>query len=99
MGMEFCIYKTEQAENRYVFQIIKKFMENGTVKNMKKEDSGIQVQELSYFYAHKNKSFRIVNIIDGSDMVGEALMWWTALPWRAGILWHTGRAHRVFVRL
>ena len=29
--------------------------------------------ELSYFYAHKNKSFRIVNIIDGSDMVGEAL--------------------------
>ena len=73
MGMEFCIYKTEQAENRYVFQIIKKFMENGTVKNMKKEDSGIQVQELSYFYAHKNKSFRIVNIIDGSDMVVEAL--------------------------
>lgn len=71
--MEFCIYKTEQVENRYVFQIIKKFMENGTVKNMKKEDSGIQVQELSYFYAHKNKSFHIVNIIDGSDMVGEAL--------------------------
>lgn len=63
-GMELCIYKTEQAENRHVFQIIKKFMENGTVNNMEERDCGLQVQELSYYYAHKNKTFHIVNIIE-----------------------------------
>lgn len=68
MGMELCIYKTEQAENRYVLPIIKKFIENGTVKNMKERDSGIQLQELSYFYARKNKSFHMVNIIEESGI-------------------------------
>lgn len=68
LGLNIDICKTEQAEIKYVFQVMKKFMEAGTVKNMRGKCCGFQMQNSSYYYAHRNKSFRSVNIIDESGI-------------------------------
>lgn len=68
LGMKFDICKPEQAENKYVFQVIKKFMEDGSVKNIGEKCCGFQIQTCSYYYAHRNKSLRIENIIDESGI-------------------------------
>lgn len=68
LGMKFDICKPEQAENKYVFQVIKKFMEDGSVKNIGEKCCGFQMQNCSCYYAHRNKSLRIENIIDESGI-------------------------------